>query len=112
MTFFITPFHYTDCFSVRQIGYGADDCGRERTPSLTLNKEAIFEGIVIRSYGGVWAQEKDVYFTQMASTYTASYLPRYPEKSPNDSSVTYNHIKDFWQYNGPATENIRQYQGR
>ena len=23
MTFFITPFHYTDCFSVRQIGYGA-----------------------------------------------------------------------------------------
>jgi hypothetical protein len=68
--------------------------------------------IVIRSYGGVWAQEKDVYFTQMASTYTASYLPRYPEKSPNDSSVTYNHIKDFWQYNGPATENIRQYQGR
>ena len=20
--FFITPFHYTDCFSVRQIGYG------------------------------------------------------------------------------------------
>lgn len=30
--------------------------------------------IVIRSYGGVWAQEKDVYFTQMASTYTASYL--------------------------------------
>ena len=22
MTFFITPFHYTDCFSVRQIGYG------------------------------------------------------------------------------------------
>ena len=48
----------------------------------------------------------------MASTYTASYLPRYPEKSPNDSSVTYNHIKDFWQYNGPATENIRQYQGR
>ncbi|MBN3032337.1 hypothetical protein, partial [Ruthenibacterium lactatiformans] len=23
LTFFITPFHYTDCFSVRQIGYGA-----------------------------------------------------------------------------------------
>ncbi|MBN3018520.1 hypothetical protein JXX18_22505, partial [Ruthenibacterium lactatiformans] len=22
LTFFITPFHYTDCFSVRQIGYG------------------------------------------------------------------------------------------
>ena len=25
MTFFITPFHYTDCFSVRQIGYGGKD---------------------------------------------------------------------------------------
>ena len=24
MTFFITPFHYTDCFSVRQIGYGGN----------------------------------------------------------------------------------------
>ena len=29
LTFFITPFHYTDCFSVRQIGYGGrDDRGR------------------------------------------------------------------------------------
>ena len=26
MTFFITPFHYTDCFSVRQIGYGGNGC--------------------------------------------------------------------------------------
>ncbi|MFR4877094.1 MAG: transposase [Ruthenibacterium lactatiformans] len=26
MTFFITPFHYTDCFSVRQIGYGGNLC--------------------------------------------------------------------------------------
>lgn len=26
MTFFITPFHYTDCFSVRQIGYGGSEC--------------------------------------------------------------------------------------
>lgn len=25
MTFFITPFHYTDCFSVRQIGYGGKE---------------------------------------------------------------------------------------
>jgi hypothetical protein len=24
LTFFITPFHYTDCFSVRQIGYGGN----------------------------------------------------------------------------------------
>jgi len=31
LTFFITPFHYTDCFSVRQIGYGGKsfikECG-------------------------------------------------------------------------------------
>lgn len=27
MTFFITPFHYTDCFSVRQIGYGGKPIG-------------------------------------------------------------------------------------
>ncbi|WP_243134268.1 IS200/IS605 family transposase, partial [Ruthenibacterium lactatiformans] len=26
LTFFITPFHYTDCFSVRQIGYGGKVC--------------------------------------------------------------------------------------
>ena len=29
MTFFITPFHYTDCFSVRQIGYGGKTVARE-----------------------------------------------------------------------------------
>ena len=29
MTFFITPFHYTDCFSVRQIGYGGTRYFRE-----------------------------------------------------------------------------------
>ena len=28
MTFFITPFHYTDCFSVRQIGYGGKALAR------------------------------------------------------------------------------------
>lgn len=30
MTFFITPFHYTDCFSVRQIGYGGITKVREK----------------------------------------------------------------------------------
>lgn len=65
---------------------------------------------VVRNYGGVWAQDEAIYFTQMAATYTASYLPRYPEKSPEDSSITYCHLKDKWQYSGPMTERIRQYQ--
>ena len=30
MTFFITPFHYTDCFSVRQIGYGGNKAAFQR----------------------------------------------------------------------------------
>ena len=35
MTFFITPFHYTDCFSVRQIGYG----GRKLEQEIARNVE-------------------------------------------------------------------------
>jgi hypothetical protein len=34
LTFFITPFHYTDCFSVRQIGYGEHAIFFTRSNSL------------------------------------------------------------------------------
>ena len=37
MTFFITPFHYTDCFSVRQIGYGGKALYTELLTSGRLN---------------------------------------------------------------------------
>ncbi|MBN3031652.1 hypothetical protein, partial [Ruthenibacterium lactatiformans] len=37
LTFFITPFHYTDCFSVRQIGYG----GKRLTFVCTLRASMI-----------------------------------------------------------------------
>jgi hypothetical protein len=32
-------------YSIFKDHEAAPDCGRERTPSLTLNKEAIFEGV-------------------------------------------------------------------
>ena len=38
MTFFITPFHYTDCFSVRQIGYGGK---RVQPKDLTASEIAV-----------------------------------------------------------------------
>ncbi|WP_370864008.1 hypothetical protein [Ruthenibacterium lactatiformans] len=38
MTFFITPFHYTDCFSVRQIGYGGSRMLDEMDPEEELNE--------------------------------------------------------------------------
>ena len=42
MTFFITPFHYTDCFSVRQIGYGAlEDVSESGTDRSCLSLEKI-----------------------------------------------------------------------
>jgi hypothetical protein len=34
LTFFITPFHYTDCFSVRQIGYGGKELLMEQRRQL------------------------------------------------------------------------------
>ena len=40
MTFFITPFHYTDCFSVRQIGYGGSTF---RNVPLTIPTKESFE---------------------------------------------------------------------
>ena len=46
MTFFITPFHYTDCFSVRQIGYGGrfdekDPLIHIRTHNTALKKRLL-----------------------------------------------------------------------
>ena len=38
MTFFITPFHYTDCFSVRQIGYG----GIDEIAALTKERHGLY----------------------------------------------------------------------
>jgi len=32
-------------YSIFKVHEAAPDCGWERTPSLTLNKEAIFEGV-------------------------------------------------------------------
>ena len=44
MTFFITPFHYTDCFSVRQIGYGGSrDCGEYKWPAKEMTLEDMEE---------------------------------------------------------------------
>ena len=42
MTFFITPFHYTDCFSVRQIGYGGIPF---ITQELFQSGEALYYGL-------------------------------------------------------------------
>lgn len=41
MTFFITPFHYTDCFSVRQIGYGGSELATEETELRELTDSAL-----------------------------------------------------------------------
>ena len=41
MTFFITPFHYTDCFSVRQIGYGGKGSKHEECRVCGYKKAAV-----------------------------------------------------------------------
>lgn len=64
---------------------------------------------LLRRLGGVWAQEKDIYFCQTRSTYTLSYLPAYPAASAEDSSITYHHVADRREYHGPHTENIPHY---
>lgn len=49
MTFFITPFHYTDCFSVRQIGYGGTPQLRDLVQKLEASSNsAKLCGLVLR----------------------------------------------------------------
>ena len=50
MTFFITPFHYTDCFSVRQIGYGGT------LDTINNLSDLVFQcvravGVIVAGYG-------------------------------------------------------------
>jgi RNA processing factor Prp31 len=40
LTFFITPFHYTDCFSVRQIGYGGKPSVKQELENIRKEQEA------------------------------------------------------------------------
>ena len=64
-----------------------------------MNSFAIFKKNV-REKGGIWASN-DVYFTQYRDGYSASYIPRWPEHSPEDCSISYNWITDKWTYRTP-----------
>ena len=54
----------------------------------------------IREKGGIWASD-DVYFTQFRDGFSASYRPCFPERSPEDCSISYDWIKDEWTYITP-----------
>lgn len=43
---------------------------------------------------GVWAEKKDMYFSQTLRCYFWAYLPNYPAPSPEDSVVTFDHINN------------------
>ena len=47
---------------------------------------------VIKEKGGIWNSD-DVYFSQTRDTYQAAYLPKYPEKSYYDQTISINHVK-------------------
>ena len=69
---------------------------------------------VVAGLGGVWAGGPDdpfsgLYFTQTQSQYQMAYLPAYPEKSGEDSTITFNHVMGAWWYDGPHTERIPHY---
>jgi hypothetical protein len=55
----------------------------------------------IRSLGDVWADWNHVYFSQCRDLYSAAYLPCYPDKSPEDSTITYHWLKETWSKEGP-----------
>lgn len=68
---------------------------------------------LITGMGGVWGNGfvlgPHIYLSQTQSTYAASYLPRYPEKSERDSTISVCHVNGMWYYRGPETENIPHY---
>ena len=47
---------------------------------------------VVKGKGGIWSSD-DVYFSQTRDTYEAAYLPKYPEKSDYDQTISINHVK-------------------
>ena len=47
---------------------------------------------VVKGKGDIWSSN-DVYFSQTRDTYQAAYLPKYPEKSDKDKTITCNHVK-------------------
>ena len=54
----------------------------------------------VREKGGIWASN-NVYFTQYRDGYSASYIPHWPEHSPEDCAISYNWITDKWTYRTP-----------
>lgn len=54
----------------------------------------------VREKGGIWASN-NVYFTQYRYGYSASYIPHWPEHSPEDCAISYNWITDKWTYRTP-----------
>lgn len=61
---------------------------------------------IIKELGGVWTDKENVYFAHTRDTFEAAYQPRYPEKSPEDSVISYDWTKKVWSENGPHAENV------
>lgn len=54
----------------------------------------------VREKGGIWASN-DVHFTEFADGFAASYKPDFPEHSKEDCAISYNYVKDEWNYKTP-----------
>lgn len=55
---------------------------------------------IIHNKGGIWASD-DVYFTQFMDGYGATYKPNFPNHTKDDCAISYNWIKDMWNYIPP-----------
>lgn len=65
----------------------------------------------IRRLQGCWASD-NVYFSQMRDTYSAAYLPKYPEKSEEDTHIEFNgSMYQFRTANGAVIEFFDTYAG-
>lgn len=56
-----------------------------------------------KSKGGIWATE-DVQFAQMRDIYSAGYKPEYPNDSPHDQTLNYDHRTHMWSHYGAKEE--------
>lgn len=52
----------------------------------------------VKKQGGDWLTS-GVYFHQTREWYVAYYMPNYPDMSPDDKTIMYNHIKKKFQNN-------------
>lgn len=83
------------------------DCGLSHPLLRVVEPSSMYSfKRVIKELGGVWTNKESVYFAHTRDTFEAAYQPNYPEKSPEDSVISYDWTKKVWSEAGPHAKKV------